>query len=115
MNVIKSELNAKTAELAYAYYLERVQNGMHGDAGDDWMRAEKETLAEIPPLDTPSVTIIKGIGPKVAAELSQRGIETVSDLAKWSLADFGEQLPRLTARAKSGRWLEQAIELGSIN
>jgi len=59
------------------------------------------------------VTEIKGIGPKVAAKLANHGEQTVDQLAKWALADFGEKLPLLTARAKSGDWIKQASKLAN--
>ena len=57
------------------------------------------------------VTEIKGIGPRVASELESVGVTTCSQLAQWTLSDFGEKLPRLTARARSGEWIEQAKTL----
>ncbi|MDF1824326.1 MAG: hypothetical protein P1U68_06770 [Verrucomicrobiales bacterium] len=98
--------SSTTAERAYFYYLERQRLGLPGNEGDDWLRAEATaTKRELP------VTAIKGIGPKVATELGNKGVSSVAQLATWSLSDFGEKLPRLTARAKSGRWIEQAHKL----
>ncbi len=103
MNVTES---ATTAERAYFFYLERQRLGLPGNENDDWLRAEATaTQQELP------VTVIKGIGPRVGAELEQCGVQSFSQLAIWTLSDFGEKLPRLTARAKSGRWIEQAREL----
>ena len=103
MNVIESTSRAKTAERAYYFFLDRQQRGIPGTEHDDWLRAEASFQRNELPL-----TALKGVGPKVAAELAACGVRSVSDLAAWELADFGENLPRLTARAKSGRWIEQA-------
>tara|TARA_R110000850_G_scaffold102678_1_gene212153 strand:- start:1321 stop:1662 length:342 start_codon:yes stop_codon:yes gene_type:complete len=113
MHVIDYENKAKTAERAYFIFLARQQNGLPGSEHEDWKRAEAETTPDLSYSDSPSVSIIKGIGPKVADELNTQGVMTVADLAKWTLADFGERLPRLTTRARSGQWLEQAARLSS--
>ena len=114
MNVTDTEsIRARTAERAYARYLERQRLGLPGDEHDDWIRAERE-LAEQSTRNGPApsspVTAIRGIGPRVAEQLAEAGIRDATDLARWSLADFGESLPRLAARARSGRWIEQARE-----
>lgn len=97
---------ATTAERAYFFFLERQRLGLPGNEHDDWLRAEASFQKNDLPL-----TAIKGIGPRAAAELAKCGVTTVTGLAAWDLSDFGERLPRLTARAKSGRWIEQAREL----
>ncbi|NRB73487.1 MAG: hypothetical protein HRU46_03945 [Verrucomicrobiales bacterium] len=115
MHAIDSHQRAKIAKLAYFFYQERVQKGLPGNELQDWQRAERtaleETEAQAPAADAAPVTEIKGIGPKVASELAAQGVTTVDQLAQWTLADFGEKLPRLTARARGGNWIEQAAKL----
>ncbi|MEM6280534.1 MAG: hypothetical protein AAF733_13710, partial [Verrucomicrobiota bacterium] len=77
-----------------------------GSEQEDWIQAENHCSRPDQP-----VTCIKGVGPRAAAELSHLGVITVRDLASWELSDFGERIPRLTARARSGRWIEQARQL----
>ncbi len=121
MHALDSDQRARIAKLAYCFYQERVQKGLPGDELQDWQRAEQAAFEEANPANAEEepaqtsvslpVTAIKGIGPKVADELALHGVATVAELAGWSLSDFGEKLPRLTARAKSGHWIEQAIDL----
>lgn len=130
MTATDSTTQIKTAELAYFFFLERQRLGLPGSEHDDWVRAEEQLRNRPAPAtaepkskkkvktatksfssnDTP-VSLIKGIGPRVAAELKSAGVTTCEQLALWSLSDFGEKLPRLTARARSGQWLEQARKL----
>lgn len=110
----ESDYRANTARLAYFYYLERERLGLPGNEQEDWMRAEAEAAHTKVSHHLP-LTAIKGIGPRVAAELELAGVETCADLAKWSLSDFGQRLPRLTARAKNGAWIEQAQDLVGVS
>ncbi|MDF1860278.1 MAG: hypothetical protein P1U87_08685 [Verrucomicrobiales bacterium] len=130
MTSTDSTTQIKTADLAYFFFLERQRLGLPGSEHDDWVRAEEQlrnhptpppaqTMApkkvktaakSLSSNDTP-VRSIKGIGPRVAAELKLVGVTTCEQLAIWSLSDFGEKLPRLTARARSGEWMEQARKL----
>lgn len=121
MTINPSSLESKTAELAYFYYLERQRSGLPGSEHEDWIRAEAEVRSHHAPPEVPAqtatatsslpLTLIKGIGPRVAAELKTVGVSTCEELASWALSDFGEKLPRLTARARNGEWIEQAREL----
>jgi predicted flap endonuclease-1-like 5' DNA nuclease len=66
--------------------------------------------AEPSPAERP-VTIIKGLGPKVAARLGEQGVATVGDLA--ALSDdqaeaLDARLGPFTGRMARDRWLEQA-------
>ena len=57
------------------------------------------------------VTILKGLGPKVAARLSDSGITTVRDLAALdddAAARLDAQLGAFAGRMSRDRWLEQA-------
>lgn len=104
------ELRAETAKLAYHHYLDRVRLGLPGDERDDWIRAETE-LQKRTPLDPVPLLSIKGIGPRVAAELENAGIVDCVSLGSLTLSEFAERLPRLAARARSGAWIEQARSL----
>lgn len=109
-----SQIRSKTAERAYYYYEQREKLGLPGSEQDDWAKAEAEIAAALQKHSKSSsvpVTEIKGIGPRVASELKQAGVTTCDQLAAWELSDFGEKLPRLTARARSGQWIEQARDL----
>lgn len=121
MNATQSApTRSQTAELAYTFYLERLRLGLPSDEHEDWLRAERELETRIAPATekaiagasishaAPPLTRIRGIGPRVAEQLAEAGIRNADDLARWTLADFGEKLPRLAARAKSGTWIEQA-------
>jgi predicted flap endonuclease-1-like 5' DNA nuclease len=130
MIAIDSTTQSKTAELAYFLFLERQRHGLPGSEHDDWLRAEEQlrnhpappaaknddhkkvkTTANPHFSNEISACMIKGIGPRVAADLKAVGITTCGQLALWNLSDFGEKLPRLTARARNGEWIEQARKL----
>jgi predicted flap endonuclease-1-like 5' DNA nuclease len=120
MNVISSPSRNETAELAYFYFLERQRLGLPDDPQNDWENAEADlrkggstTLAPEPSMNRVPLSHIKGIGPRVTASLNDCGVHSANDLAHWSLSDFGEKLPRLTARARNGEWIEQAKALVS--
>jgi predicted flap endonuclease-1-like 5' DNA nuclease len=62
-------------------------------------------------LGTAPVTTLKGLGPKVAAQLDMHGIATVADLAALSDDDAAALDARLGAfagRIARDRWIEQA-------
>jgi predicted flap endonuclease-1-like 5' DNA nuclease len=67
---------------------------------------------------SPPVTILKGLGPKVAAQLAQRGIATVADLAALSpeqAETLDADLGSFRGRMARDRWLEQARLLHAGN
>ena len=119
MHVISHPSRNEIAKRAYFYFLERRQLGLPDDPQEDWAKAENDlqqngaTFAEEPEGMRKSVplTLIKGIGPRVAASLKDCGVEDANTLAEWTLKKFGERLPRLTARARNGEWIEQARKL----
>jgi predicted flap endonuclease-1-like 5' DNA nuclease len=61
------------------------------------------------------LTVINGIGPRIAERLSHYGVTTFAQLAAWSdddVARFEEQLPGVQrGKASRDRWVEQAREL----
>ncbi len=64
---------------------------------------------------TPSagIDLIKGIGPKIAQELVMHGICSCADLAILKISDIDKTLPKLAARARREKWLQQAKKLAS--
>lgn len=63
------------------------------------------------PQDDRPVTTLKGLGPKVAAQLGELGVATVGDLAALSdaaAADLDAQLGSFQGRMARDRWIEQA-------
>jgi predicted flap endonuclease-1-like 5' DNA nuclease len=61
--------------------------------------------------DDRPVTTLKGLGPKVAAQLGELGVATVGDLAALSdaaAADLDAQLGSFQGRMARDRWIEQA-------
>ena len=109
-----SEIQSRTAKLAYFFFLERVEKGLPGDEANDWTEAEEAMQKELSNESGEYIEAgaplsrIKGIGPKAKKELEAVGIESVADLSAMSLAGLGSLIPRLASRAKSGRWIEQA-------
>ena len=73
-----------------------------------------ETVTHSPPANGPAaapVTMLKGLGPKVAARLAELGISTVGQIA--ALTDreaeaLDVQLGNFTGRMTRDRWIEQA-------
>jgi predicted flap endonuclease-1-like 5' DNA nuclease len=110
----ETEIQSKTAQLAYFFFLERQEKGLPGDEANDWAKAEEAMQNELSSenadyLDAGApLTLIKGIGPKAAGELEAVGIESVAHLAELSLKELSARAPRLASRAKSGRWIEQS-------
>lgn len=89
-------------------------------------RAETKQRAAAPDTDAPAIepaiagalalTTIKGLGPKVAALLADRGITRVDQIAALSDADaraLDARLGAFTGRMTRDRWLDQARLLAS--
>lgn len=76
-----------------------------------------DTLPAGPPLDqTPPLTTLKGLGPKAAAMLTERGIASIADLAALSpdqAAALDADLGPFAGRMARDRWREQARLLAS--
>ena len=72
------------------------------------------TAPQSPGADDPAaapVTMLKGLGPKVAARLAERGITTVGQIAALNDAEaqaLDVQLGSFTGRMTRDRWIEQA-------
>ena len=57
------------------------------------------------------LTRIKGLGPKLAAQLNELGVTSVAQIAAWTdedVARYDSQLGRFTGRIERDRWVEQA-------
>ncbi|GAA0738916.1 hypothetical protein [Sphingomonas japonica] len=64
-----------------------------------------------PPTGGDDLTLLKGVGPKVAAQLSEHGITRFADLAALSPADaeaLDAQLGNFRGRMFRDRWIDQA-------
>ncbi|MCP9222645.1 hypothetical protein MKP08_07790 [Erythrobacter sp. LQ02-29] len=67
------------------------------------------------PAQQDDLTRIKGLGPKLSAQLHEMGITTLSEIANWSDADVARidaQLGRFAGRIERDDWREQARLLG---
>ena len=84
---------------------------------------EPETIAETTPAPTPEVvvesaapaapddlTLIVGIGPKLAAALAARGVARFADLAAWTAKDLADADTALSLKGRAVRdaWVAQA-------
>jgi len=54
------------------------------------------------------LTVLNGIGPKIAAQLGAGGIRRLDDLAACEAETFAGRFPGLASRARRYRWIEQA-------
>lgn len=112
----------KMIEVA-AYYLAE-KNSFSGSATDYWIEAEKlideKVSSNEQPVKAPSkaskakknsLLIIEGIGPKIAALLTDDGIASLSDLANASVSQLQDILSKAGSRYsihKPDTWPEQA-------
>ena len=72
--------------------------------------AAQTASAAIPDSTADDLTRIKGVGPKLAAFLSQLGITRFSQIAAWSEADIDRidaQLGTFAGRIRRDNWVEQ--------
>ena len=63
------------------------------------------------PVDGDDLTRIKGLGPKLAALLSELGVTRYAQIAAWSAADIENidaKLGRFSGRIQRDQWVEQA-------
>jgi len=62
------------------------------------------------------LTVIKGLGPKLAATLNELGVTSYAEIAGWSESDIAEidsRLGRFAGRIERDNWVEQAKLLSS--
>lgn len=72
------------------------------------MEAELEQLAD-------DLTLLIGVGPKLAVALAERGVTRFAQIAAWTEQDL-EEIDRelnLRGRAEREQWVEQAIKLAT--
>jgi predicted flap endonuclease-1-like 5' DNA nuclease len=78
-------------------------------------RLEQELVARPEPVPIPDdVTLIRGIGPKIAALLADHGIASLRQIAGFTaedIAHIGPLLPVYPGRIVADRWIDQARQL----
>jgi predicted flap endonuclease-1-like 5' DNA nuclease len=79
------------------------------------LESELEARAAVPPPVEPvDVTLIRGIGPRIAGILAANGITSLRRIAAFTpddVARIGPLLPVYPGRIADDRWIEQAREL----
>ena len=78
--------------------------------------AEGTPMAPAAPSDGDDLTLLKGVGPKLAVQLNELGVTSFAQIAGWSEADIDridDQLGRFKGRIRRDNWIEQARLLGS--
>ncbi|MEZ4588458.1 MAG: hypothetical protein R2909_18930 [Gemmatimonadales bacterium] len=76
--------------------------------------AEEPQPAESPVADPDDLTLIKGIGPVLAARLRERGVTRLEQVAAWTeddIEEIGRALGAFPDRIRRDRWVEGAREL----
>lgn len=72
--------------------------------------------APAPATDGDDLSLIKGLGPKLRAQLSEMGITSFAQIAAWDEAEIDRidtQLGRFEGRIRRDNWVEQAKLLAS--
>ena len=83
-------------------------------AGEAISAAVERQQAVSPENDGDDLTRLKGVGPKLAAQLRELGITTYAEIAGWNEADIDRvdaQLGRFQGRIRRDGWVEQASYL----
>ncbi len=78
--------------------------------------AEEAEAAQARPEGADDLTRLKGVGPKLAAQLNTLGVTSFAQIASWSEADIDridDQLGRFKGRIRRDNWIEQARLLAS--
>ena len=78
--------------------------------------AEEAEAAQARPEGSDDLTRLKGVGPKLAAQLNALGVTSFAQIASWSEADIDridDQLGRFKGRVRRDNWIEQARLLAS--
>ena len=104
---------ANTQQVAHATALADAEAGASVPSTDSIADA-----TEIPPAPAPSaaesgddLTRIKGLGPKIAANLKGMGINSFAQIAAWDdemVTQIDAQMGRFTGRIRRDNWVEQA-------
>lgn len=77
---------------------------------------QQQTAAEPSASMSDDLTRLKGVGPKLVAQLGELGITSFAQIAAWSEADIDRvdaQLGRFQGRIRRDSWVEQARLLAS--
>lgn len=80
-------------------------------AGEAVGAAVEEQQIRSSPAREDDLTRLKGVGPKLAAQLRELGVTTFAQIAAWSEADIDRidaQLGRFQGRIRRDSWVEQA-------
>jgi predicted flap endonuclease-1-like 5' DNA nuclease len=106
---------------ARAYQFWEDEGRPHGRDEIHWQRAlesivtpaAKVAFAAMPKDVSSDISLIDGIGPKIAAQLAAEGISSLAQLAQMSKADLAKLDEKLGLKGRSDRdeWLSQAKEL----
>lgn len=78
--------------------------------------AEESEAAQTRPEGSDDLTKLKGVGPKLAAQLNELGVTSFSQIAKWDDAEIDRidaQLGRFKGRIRRDDWVSQAKLLES--
>lgn len=78
--------------------------------------AEETEAAQQRPEGADDLTRLKGVGPKLAAQLQDLGVTSFAQIAAWDEADIDridDQLGRFKGRIRRDNWIEQAKLLNS--
>ena len=78
--------------------------------------AEESEAAQQRPEGADDLTRLKGVGPKLAAQLQDLGVTSFAQIAAWDEADIDridDQLGRFKGRIRRDNWIEQAKLLNS--
>lgn len=78
--------------------------------------AEESEAAQARPDGADDLTKLKGVGPKLAAQLNALGVTSFAQIAGWSEADIDrvdDQLGRFKGRIRRDDWIGQAKLLAS--
>lgn len=81
-----------------------------GEAVEAAVEAQ-QVRAAAPPSGSDDLTRLKGVGPKLAAQLGELGVSSFAEIAAWSEADIDRidaQLGRFQGRIRRDNWVEQA-------
>ncbi len=96
-----------------------VSTGMGGAGAATGAAAAVKKVAKAPAAGADTgddLTRLKGVGPKLAAQLQELGVTSFAQIANWSEADIDRidaQLGRFKGRIRRDDWVEQAKMLSS--
>lgn len=80
----------------------------------DFVAAEPVTATQSASIDADDLTVLKGIGPKMAERLAAQGVTRFADIAKWDATDvvrYDQLLEGIPGRIERDDWVGQAKAL----